>query len=242
MMHWLIETQRWLYGGMWDGMKAVTDVSALPAFLGTAFVFGMVHALMPGHGKSVLVSYHLGRPSRLVEGVSTGTILALTHVGLAVVLVMAGVAVISKAFAYGGRAPPFEVASAALISCIGLYLLIRTIWPPPHAHDRDGRALAMVTGMVPCPLTTFILSYAFALNKLVTGFAAVGAMLVGVIVTLVTFAVGAVIARDRLTNVLKRTEWMWDTLGYWLELAGAAAVLVLGLVMLWGQIGRLWTS
>jgi len=32
------------------------------------FVFGMVHALMPGHGKSVLVSYHLGRPSRLIEG------------------------------------------------------------------------------------------------------------------------------------------------------------------------------
>ena len=31
---------------------------------GPAFVFGMVHALMPGHGKTVLVSYHLGRPSR----------------------------------------------------------------------------------------------------------------------------------------------------------------------------------
>ena len=82
MMHWLIETQRWLYGAMWDGMKAETDVSVLPAFLGSAFVFGMVHALMPGHGKSVLVSYHLGRPSRKIEGVTTGTLLALTHVGL----------------------------------------------------------------------------------------------------------------------------------------------------------------
>ena len=120
MMHWLIETQRWLYGAMWDGMKAETDVSVLPAFLGSAFVLGMVHALMPGHGKSGLVSYHLGRPSRKIEGVTTGTLLALTHVGLAVVLVLAGIAVISRSFAQGGRAPDFDESSAALIvlACI----------------------------------------------------------------------------------------------------------------------------
>ena len=153
MMYWLIETQRWLYGGMWEGMKA-TDLSGLPAFMGAAFVFGMMHALMPGHGKSVLVSYHLGRPSRLIEGVSTGTLLALTHVGLAVVLVMAGVAVISRSFAQGGRAPAFDASSAALIVLIGIYLVYRAVWPLPHTHHRDGRTLAMATGFVPYPLTT----------------------------------------------------------------------------------------
>ena len=239
MMNWLIEIQRWLYGGMSDGMKSTVDVSGLPALMGAAFLFGMVHALMPGHGKSVLVSYHLGRPSKLIEGVVTGTLLALTHVGLAVILVLAGIAVISRSLAAGGRAPAFEVASAALISMIGLYLLVRTIWPPPHTHDRDGRALAMVTGLVPCPLTTFILIYAFAQNKLIAGFSAVGAMLGGVIVTLVSFAVAAVLARDRLTYLLRRTEWMRGSLGFWLELAGASAVLVLGLVMLWDRLGRL---
>ena len=48
----------------------------------------------------------------------------------------------------------------------------------------------MATGFVPCPLTTFILSYALAQNKLAVGFAAVIAMLGGVIATLVSFAVG----------------------------------------------------
>ena len=181
MMHWLIETQRWLYGAMWDGMKAETDVSVLPAFLGSAFVFGMVHALMPGHGKSVLVSYHLGRPSRKIEGVTTGTLLALTHVGLAVVLVLAGIAVISRSFAQGGRAPDFDESSAALIVLIGVYLVYRAICPLPHTHRRDGRTLAMATGFVPCPLTTFILTYALAQNRLAVGLAAVIAMLGGVI-------------------------------------------------------------
>lgn len=238
MMHWLIESQRWLYGGMWDGMKAA-DVSDLPTFMGAAFMFGMVHALMPGHGKSVLVSYHLGRPSRLIEGVSTGTILALTHVGLAVVLVMAGVAVISRSFAQGGRAPTFDASSAALIVLIGAYLVYRAVWPLPHTHHRDGRTLAMATGFVPCPLTTFILTYALVHNKLAVGFAAVIAMLGGVIATLVSFALAAVIARERFMAAMRVSEGTRQKLGYWLELAGAAAVLLLGLVLLWNAIGRL---
>ncbi|MFN0217399.1 MAG: hypothetical protein ACKVP4_01150 [Hyphomicrobium sp.] len=235
----LIDIQRWLYGGMTHGIRDTVDVSGLPVLVAGAFAFGMVHALMPGHGKSVLVSYHLGRPSKLIEGVVTGTVLAATHVGLAVVLVLAGIAVISRSLAAGGRAPAFEAASAGLISIIGGYLLVRTIWPPPHKHDRDGRTLAMVTGLVPCPLTTFILTYAFAQNKLIAGFAAVGAMLGGVIVTLVSFAVAAVLARDRFTRLLGRTEWMRGRLGFWLELAGAAAVLALGLVMLWDRLGKM---
>jgi nickel/cobalt transporter (NicO) family protein len=239
MIQWLIDIQRWLYGGISEGMQSTVDVSGLPVLMAGAFVFGMVHALMPGHGKSVLVSYHLSRPSKLIEGVITGTLLALTHVGLAMILVSAGIAVISRSLAAGGRAPAFEAASAAMIALIGLYLLVRTIWPPPHKHDIDGRALAMVTGLVPCPLTTFILTYAFAQNKLIAGFTAVGAMLSGVIVTLVSFAVAAVLARDRLTHLLRRTEWMRGRFGFWLELGGAAAVLVLGLVMLWDRVGRL---
>lgn len=224
---------------MSEGMKSTVDVSGLPALMGAAFLFGMVHALMPGHGKSVLVSYHLGRPSKLIEGVFTGTVLALTHVGLAVILVVAGIAVISRSLAAGGRAPALEAASAALISLVGIYLLFRTISPPPHTHSRDGRALAMATGLVPCPLTTFILTYAFAQHKLITGFAAVGAMLGGVIVTLSSFAVAAVLARDRLAHALKRTDWIRGRLGYWLEVAGATAVIVLGITMLWDRLGRL---
>ena len=114
------------------------------------------------------------------DGASTGMLLALTHVGLAVVLVLAGVAVISRSFAQGGRAPAFDVASATLIVLIGMYLVYRAIWPSLHAHHRDGRTLAMATGLVPCPLTTFILTYALVHDKLAVGLAAVIAMLGGV--------------------------------------------------------------
>ena len=85
----LIEVQRWLYGGMAEGLYSTTDLRALPSLIALAFLFGVIHAFMPGHGKAVLVSYHLGWPGRWKEGVATGTLLALTHVGSAVLLVLA---------------------------------------------------------------------------------------------------------------------------------------------------------
>ena len=236
-MDWMIQAQRWLYGGMADGMRATVDLAGLTQLMAAAFVFGIVHALMPGHGKSVLVSYHLGRPSKLLEGVATGTLLALTHVGMAVVLVLAGVAVISRSVAAGGRAPAFETMSAGLIAAIGFHLVIRAIWPPPHTHERDGRMLAIVTGLIPCPLTTFILSYSLAHNKLAVGLAAVVAMLAGVIVTLVSFAVAAVFARVRFMSLMQRTEGLRERVGYWVELVGATAVLFLGVWMLLRRLG-----
>jgi ABC-type nickel/cobalt efflux system permease component RcnA len=237
-MDWLIAVQGWLYGGMADNMRAASDLSGVPALMALAFLFGIVHAFMPGHGKTVLVSYHLSRAGHLIEGVATGTLLATTHVGMAVLFVVAGVAVISRSVAAGGRAPAFETASAALIALIGVYLLARTLWPPRHQHARDGKTLAVATGLVPCPLTTFILTYALAKGKLAIGLAAVAGMLAGVIVTLVTFAVAAVAARGQFVALLARTERFRLTIGWWLEVAGALGVSALGIAMLTRRLAR----
>jgi nickel/cobalt exporter len=237
-MERLIAMQRWLYGGMAESMHSTTSLDALPALVALAFLFGVVHALMPGHGKSVLVSYHLGRPGRWGEGVVTGSLLALTHVGSAVVLVLAGIAVISRSVAAGGRAPSFEIASAILIVLIGAWLLFRSTRTQEHEHARGGKALAVATGLVPCPLTTFILTFALAKGILAVGFVAVGGMLAGVMTTLVAFAVTAVIARERLLPLLSSTEQMRGTIGKAMEIISAVAVVALGLLMLTSQVGK----
>ena len=161
-MNSLIAIQGWLYNGMASGIGEVAggDMGAVFVAMAAAVLFGAVHAMMPGHGKTVLVSYHLGQPGKLREGIANGAILTLTHVGLALVLVLAGFAVISRAFAQGGRTPQFEFASGAMVALIGAFLLCRSTKSDHKTHERDGRALAFVTGMIPCPLTTFIMSYA----------------------------------------------------------------------------------
>lgn len=238
-MDWLVAVQRWLYGGMAESMHSTTSLNGLLALVALAFVFGVVHALMPGHGKSVLVSYHLGQPGRWSEGIVTGTLLALTHVGSAVVLVLVGIAVISRSVAAGGRAPSFEAASAVLVVLIGTWLLVRSTRMREYGHAWSGKALAVATGLIPCPLTTFILTFAIARGMLAVGLVTVGAMLAGIVTTLVTFAVTAVIARDRLLPLLASTERLRWRMGKALEITSAVAVVALGLLMLTGQLGKI---
>ena len=232
-MNNLVAIQHWLYGGMASGLGEVADgdLGAIFAAMAAAMLFGAVHALMPGHGKTVLVSYHLGQPAKLREGVANGAILALTHVGLALVLVLAGFAVISKAFAYGGRTPQFEAASGILIAVIGAFLLWRPLRSTHYAHAHDGKTLALVTGMIPCPLTTFVMSYALARGMLVAGLAVTAAMTVGMIATIGGVALAAVFARDRFMGLLDRTESWRHQVGRLLEVGSSVIVLVFGLWM-----------
>lgn len=64
-METLIGFQHWLYGGIAEGIGSVAggDYRVVWVAMATATLFGAVHALMPGHGKLVLISYHLGQPS-----------------------------------------------------------------------------------------------------------------------------------------------------------------------------------
>jgi nickel/cobalt exporter len=229
-MQTLVSIQHWLYGSMAAGLGAVVggEPSAVFLAMAAAIVFGAVHALMPGHGKTVLVSYHLGQPSRPMDGFVNGVILALTHVGLALILVLAGFAVISRAFAYGGRTPQFETASGLMIALVGAFLLWRSLRSEHYAHARGGKTLAFVTGMVPCPLTTFIMSYALARGMLAAGLAVTAAMTVGMIATLGGIALAAALARNRFMGVLDRTETWRHRAGVTMEIVGSVAVLVFG--------------
>jgi nickel/cobalt exporter len=229
----IVAIQRWLYGGMASGLGDVAggDTYAIVAAMAAAVLFGAVHALMPGHGKTVLVSYHLGQSAKLREGVTNGAILALTHVGLALILVLAGFSLISRAFAYGGRTPQFEVASGVLIAVIGAFLLWRSLRTDDHAHAKDGSTLAFVTGTIPCPLTTFIMSYALARGMVAAGLAVTAAMTVGMIVTIGGIALAAAFARDRFMGLLDRTETWRHLVGTILEVGGSVMVLGFGLWM-----------
>jgi ABC-type nickel/cobalt efflux system permease component RcnA len=230
-METLIAIQGWLYGGMASNLGKVGDnPTAFAAAMAGAVLFGILHALMPGHGKAVLASHHATQPGKIWEGAMNGAVLASTHVGLAVVLVLAGFVVVSKAFALGGRTPQFEIASGVLITGIGSFLLWRSVREHDHFEPRNGTALAFATGLIPCPLTTFVMSYALARGMVGAGLVITAAMAAGMIVTIGGVAVLAALARTRVKHFFNRSEKWRRSLGNGLEIFGAIAVLALGLL------------
>jgi ABC-type nickel/cobalt efflux system permease component RcnA len=235
----LIELQRWLYGGATEGLHTMatsTDPSRLLGAMGFAVLFGILHAMMPGHGKSVLVTYHLGPPGHVLGGVASSVLLVLTHVGMAVVLVLTGFMVVQRTFVGAGRNFALETTSSVLIILIGLWLFVRSL--RGHHHDdgrHQGRFLSIAAGFVPCPLTTFIMVYALAHGMVIAGLLVTLAMASGMVLTITAFAVSAVLLRTGLFHILNRRKVLLHRASQVFETGSALAVMGTGV---WLQVIR----
>jgi len=141
--------------------------------------------------------------------------------------------VVLRTLGGAGRAPELETVSAAAIIAIGLWLLYRALRAHDHAQaGADSRLLAFVTGLVPCPLTTFIMVYASAQGIVLAGLLVTAGMAFGMILTIASFALAAVLLRDRLMALLERTARFRSRLGHILELGSALAIVAFGVWLL----------
>ena len=112
-------------------MNAIERGDDLGAFLfglAIAFAYGVVHAFGPGHGKFVIVSYFLGRESRVVRGVAMAIQIAVVHVIAAVVVVWLADAVLRSGFGIGlADVPGVRAGSFLIIVAVGVYMLYRAV-------------------------------------------------------------------------------------------------------------------
>ena len=127
----LVDFQRRANAEIAAHMNAVGQGDDLGAFLlglAIAFVYGMVHAFGPGHGKFVIVAYFLGRDTRVMRGVAMAVQVAVVHVIAAVVVVGLADFVLRAGFGVGlSELPGVRAASFLIIFGIGVYMLYRAL-------------------------------------------------------------------------------------------------------------------
>lgn len=224
----IFDLQRWLQAGALDALKALEAgaTGQLPLLIITAFLFGLLHAMLPGHGKLLLAGFHAGH-GRYRDALVSSIIVILTHVGSAILIVLAGWEIMKRTLGGAGRAPQLEILSHGLVALIGLWLLWRAM--RPHDHDvpaKTGPGLAFVAGLIPCPLTTFIMTYAVIKGVVFAGLVLSAAFAAGMIVTVSAFPLIAVLLRTR------GLSWLSSARAYkgirLIEILAALAVFVLG--------------
>ena len=105
------------------------DWGAIWKFLLICLVYGMLHALGPGHGKSIVVGYFIARRGRWRQGVALGAGITVTHTMSAVLLLLILYAIfkatVFTAFETGRIG--IERASYALIMLTGVLLVVLAI-------------------------------------------------------------------------------------------------------------------
>lgn len=193
--------------------------------------FGAVHALTPGHGKSVLAAYLVGSRLTVLRSLAVAGALALTHVGSAVALALLAAPLITRTLGGVGRAPLLEMLSWGLLAAVGLWLPVRALRGRPHLHH-EGVTVGVMAGLIPCPLTLFVMLYALARGVAEAGLAFAVAMLGGIAITLIAVALLAVLAREGVLRALTRHGGSIERLAGALDALSGALLLLIGSVEL----------
>jgi ABC-type nickel/cobalt efflux system permease component RcnA len=203
---------------------ASRDWSTLIAVLPLGIAFGAVHALTPGHSKTVLATYLVGAPLKVLEGVGVAAVLAFTHVLTAVLIAVLALPLIETGLTSAGRAPLLEDVSRGLLALIGVWMLVRA-WRGPSEHHAEGAFVGIMAGLIPCPLTLFAMVLAISRGVPEAGLVFAGALMLGVMTTLSAVAVAAILAKDSFTRLLGRHGAKLQRVSRVIE-AGAGVVLV----------------
>jgi len=227
--------QRWIYASLTGQLADFAHTgswAALALVLPLGIVFGAVHALTPGHGKSVLASYLIGSRLAVVRSLAVAGALALTHVGSAVVLALMAAPLITRTLGGVGRAPLLEMLSWSLLAAVGMWLVLRALRGRPHLHH-EGVMVGVMAGLIPCPLTLFVMLFALARGVAVAGLAFAVAMFGGVAITLAAVTLAAVLGREGALRVLTRYGGSIERLARALDFLSGALLLLIGASELW---------
>lgn len=203
-MEFLIAVQGWIRQSITADLNAFVatrDWAALLLIVPFGIAFGAVHALTPGHGKTVLGSYLVGSRLALVRGLGVAGALALTHVGSAVILALTAAPLITRTLGGAGQAPLLESLSRGLLGLIGLWFLVRALRGQVHRH-REGVMVGVIAGLIPCPLTLFTMFLALARGVPEAGLTFALSMMTGVGLTLAAVAALVIVGRDWFVGIV----------------------------------------
>lgn len=204
------------------------DWASLLVIFPFGIAFGAIHALTPGHSKTLLASYVAGSDTKVAKGVGVASLLSFTHILMSVLIALLALPLVERTLVGAGRAPVLEDISRGLIAAIGGWMIYRGFSRAPHAHP-NGFLFGITAGLIPCPLTLFTMTLAIARGVPEAGLAFAVAMLIGVALTLSGFAVLAAISRDWVVSILSHHGAKLDRMGRMLEAAAGAVLLAFGL-------------
>ncbi|BAU58331.1 high-affinity nickel-transporter [Halorhodospira halochloris] len=135
LISWIIVQQRKLHRQLAEGIEQLRDAptaAAAATLILTSFLYGVFHAVGPGHGKAVITTYLLTHRQHLRRGIAMSFLAALFQGLTAIVAVGLVLFVAGRAAGDAlGQTATLEQVSFALLTLLGLWLsgrALRSLW------------------------------------------------------------------------------------------------------------------
>lgn len=203
-----------------------------------AFSFGAIHALTPGHGKAIVVTYLVGSNSTLWHAFILSIVTTVTHTisifWLGLIMLFASNYLLPEQLYF-----VFSLLSGIAICIIGFWQLESYFNPlEEHHHHVDSNVdnnnltskslitLGIGSGLTPCSEALILLLGAVALHREMYGILLVSAFSLGLAVVLAVVGLVAVYCRHWLDRLPQ-----FDFMQTYLPLVSAIAISLIGLIL-----------
>ena len=159
-------------------MNLISGITVIPSemsllFIISAFVLGALHALEPGHGKSVMAAFVMGTDAELKDASLLGLTVVFSHVIVVLLLGIASIFLI-EALNVDATHELMSLIGGIILVGVGLWI-VRKYYHPHHHHEHsiDTKkgvvAIGLSTGLIPCPAALAVLLFSIANNQLYNG-------------------------------------------------------------------------
>ena len=231
-------------------LVATKQVSIGIALLAAVIAAGLgaLHALEPGHGKTIVAAYLVGSKGTARHALLLGMVVTISHT--AGVYFLGGITLYTQKYILPDRIYPFlGVLSGILIAGTGCFLFLQRYMGGEfaHSHSTDISAsvqlpttekpqrgarvsarkllvLGVTGGMVPCPAALVVLLSAVALHRTGFGLFLIVAFSIGLAAVLIALGFAAVYAG----RMMSRLPFEAPLIQRWMPLASALMISVLG--------------
>lgn len=245
-----IEKVKTLFESIKDEKNPLTYISLLLF----AYLYGFIHALGPGHGKTLVASYFLSNERSFTKALSVSLAIGVVHTFSAFLLTLIiyfGVSTFLSQFMQDSVYLTTKISALIIIS-IALYLIYKkykayklntqqntqkfSFSTQPHVescacssckvdNNSTDAALIISAGIIPCPGTTTIFIFAISLGLYYAGFLAALVMSLGMSSVIYISALISV-------SVRKKTAQKNEKLKKYLEYISLVIILILGVLLL----------
>lgn len=240
--------------------------AALLTILALAFLYGVVHAAGPGHGKSVVGSYFVANEARWASGFFMGGVISLMQGATAIAIVfLMSLVLHSRELRVANQGALVDCVSYGVVALIGLVLFWRAatgrghdhahfgaahgakhehVHGHGHGHEHTGarhsgrRFLIAATGVAPCASAIIIMLFALANDAMGVGVAAVLALSLGMAVTVSAVGVLGIVARRLLMRLSRGPGLRLERAERILRLVGSAAIVGFAGLLMVGALAR----
>lgn len=214
-------------------------------YLPVAFVLGALHAMEPGHGKSLASAYLVAGKHTWKDAIVLGLATTFSHTAVVILLAVASLA-FKNFFSQMQLERGVTAAGALLLVGVGLWVAIRAAMTLRHGHEHGHHghghshgdhghagslwavaAIGISNGALPCPGALAALLVAISLGQVALGLVTVLTYSLGLALALAVVGILVVEAGRRAQKWLPSEKAM-----LWLPLISGMLVMGTGIFLL----------